>query len=107
MSSSEREDLYLLILLPANDAARTYCHGMEPSRLCEIQTETNQTRTGVIYTHARQENYQRWSLSNLVRQGRVKIKKECLLEPMTTTVPGLRNIGQRTVEPFIANPLRS
>lgn len=41
--------LCLLILLPANDAARTYCNQIESSSLCQIQINSNNVQKGLIY----------------------------------------------------------
>jgi hypothetical protein len=43
-------DLCLLILLPANEAAKTYCNQTKSSLICQIKMESNRIENGLIYT---------------------------------------------------------
>lgn len=56
MNNLKQADLYFLILLPANEAARRSCQQMESSSRCEVQLDANHLQSGVIYTCRRQES---------------------------------------------------
>ncbi|CAF3430909.1 unnamed protein product [Rotaria sp. Silwood1] len=50
-----RNDLCLLILLPANNAARIYCNQIESSSICQIQMNNDHIQKGLIYTCIQQQ----------------------------------------------------
>ncbi|CAF0776065.1 unnamed protein product [Rotaria sordida] len=52
---SIRNDLCLLILLPANNAARIYCNQIESSSICQIQMNNDYIQKGLIYTCIKQQ----------------------------------------------------
>ncbi|CAF0885809.1 unnamed protein product [Adineta steineri] len=47
---SNKNDLCLLILLPANNAARKYCNQIESSSTCQIQMDRNHMEKALVYT---------------------------------------------------------
>ncbi|CAF2858139.1 unnamed protein product [Rotaria sp. Silwood2] len=55
IKDSIRNDLCLLILLPANNAARIYCNKIESSSLCQVQMNDDHIQKGLIYTCIKQQ----------------------------------------------------
>lgn len=53
MKDSMKNDLCLLILLPANDAAKRHCNQIESSSLCQIKMNSDYVQKGLIYTPPR------------------------------------------------------
>ncbi|CAF2067925.1 unnamed protein product [Rotaria magnacalcarata] len=56
INHSIHNNLCLLILLPANDAARTYCDTIESSSLCQIQMNSDSIQKGLIYRSMKQQS---------------------------------------------------
>ncbi|CAF0903274.1 unnamed protein product [Rotaria sp. Silwood1] len=56
ITDSMRNDLCLLILLPANNAARIYCNQIESSSICQIQMNNDHIQKGLIYTCIQQQS---------------------------------------------------
>ena len=56
MKHSKRNDLCLLILVPANDAATKFCNQAKSSLICQIQIDSNRkNENGLIYTCIKQQ----------------------------------------------------
>ncbi|CAF3035568.1 unnamed protein product [Rotaria socialis] len=56
INHSIHNNLCLLILLPANDAARIYCNTIESSSLCRIQMNSDSIQKGLIYRSMKQQS---------------------------------------------------